>query len=71
MSLESDLEMLRTAQPAWRAEGIGIRGNAVDLQKEQTRVDWPGVTLERRSGEPLAGVAQAGKNEAQSTTPAR
>lgn len=58
--VENEFEMLKRAQPAWRADGLGVRGNPIDFQKEQTRVDWPAAEFTRREGKELAGPATAG-----------
>lgn len=54
-----DLEALKQAQPPWMAEGIGVRGNPVDHQRQQTQVNWPSATFTRRS-EVFEPRAQAG-----------
>lgn len=66
----ADLEALKRAQPAWRADNLGVRGNPVEFHKQQAQVDWPSATFTRRSGRDLAGPATAGASEAPTTVPA-
>lgn len=66
----ADLEALKRAQPSWMAEGIGLRPNQVEAQREQTRVEWPAATFERRAGRDLAGPASAGAPELPPSVPA-
>ncbi len=48
--LEYMLNALKAAQPRWMAEGIGVRGNPVDMIKQQTQVSFPPPELIRSKG---------------------
>lgn len=70
MSRESDIEALKAAQPAWRAEGIGVRGNPVDFQREQAQVNWPGATFTRRDAADIGRSARPGAPDQPKSVPA-
>jgi hypothetical protein len=53
--LNDSLDALRRAQPTWRADALGVRGNPIEFHKQQARVDWPDPTLTHRG----QGVSQA------------
>lgn len=67
---EADLEALKQAQPSWRADGLGVRGNPVEFQKQQAQIEWPSATFSRRAGQDLAGPATAGAPDHPDSVPA-
>lgn len=69
-NLAADLEILRNTQPAWRLDGLGVKGNAIEAHREQAQVHWPSAGLTRRDGRPISGPASAGQPEAPSSIPA-
>lgn len=34
-------QALRDSKPSWQADGGGVRGNPVELHKEQAQTNWP------------------------------
>jgi hypothetical protein len=60
---KDDLEALRAAQPSWRADMLGVRGNPIEFHKEQARINWPSATIEHRTGGVKQGQATAGAPE--------
>lgn len=69
-NLVADLEILRNVQPAWRLDGLGIKGNPVEAHREQAQINWPSAGLTRRDGRTLAGPAVAGAPEGPTSVPA-
>lgn len=69
-TFEADLAVLKAAQPRWMADGIGIATNAVEVHREQARVNWPSAGITRRSGEVITTEATPGAPEAPTSVPA-
>lgn len=69
-TFEDDLMALRQAQPPWRADGLGVRGNPIEFHREQARVDWPNQVLGRRTGSVSQTAATPGAPEQPPSVPA-
>lgn len=62
-------DALKTAQPSWKAEGIGVRGNPVETNKQQTQIIWPDATLTRSTGRDQSVISTPGAPELPPTVP--
>lgn len=69
-NLEDDFRALQMAQPPWRADGLGVRGNPVSFQKQQPQVNWPAATLTHRTGSVVSGPSTPGSPEQPPSVPA-
>lgn len=47
-NLADDLAALKAAQPSFKADTLGVRGNPVEFHRQQANVDWPPATLSHR-----------------------
>lgn len=70
-TFDDDLQALRQAEPPWRADNLGVRGNPVEFHREQARVDWPNQALSRRGGTVETGTARPGAPEQPPSVPAQ
>lgn len=58
--LDDSFAILSKAQPIWRADQLGVRGNPIEFHKEQAKVNWPAAEITERAGGIKVGPAKAG-----------
>lgn len=72
MDTEQDnlIQELKKAQPTWRADTLGVRGNPVEFHKQQAAVNWPSSVLTHRAGGVNLGESLPGAPEQPVSVPA-
>lgn len=68
--IQAEVDALRAAQPSWRADGLGVRGNPIEYHREQATVNWPAATVTERRGPITQVPAKPGAPEQPPSVPA-